>query len=40
MIKQILYLIWGMGMVFGFAFGIVWLAIRLNNWLNDEKMDS
>jgi hypothetical protein len=40
MIKQILYLIWGMAMVFGFAFGIVWLAIRLNNWLNDEKMDS
>jgi hypothetical protein len=40
MIKQILYLIWGMGMVFGFAFGIVWLAIRLNNLLNDEKMDS
>ena len=40
MIKQILYLIWGTGMVFGIAFGIVWLAIKINDLLHDEKMDS
>jgi hypothetical protein len=40
MIKQILYLIWGMAMVFGIIFGIMWLAIKINDWLSDEKMDS
>jgi hypothetical protein len=40
MIKQILYLIWGMGMVFGIIFGIMWLAIKINDWLSDEKVDS
>lgn len=40
MIKQILYLIWGMGMVFSIAAGIAWLAIKINDFLSDEKMDS
>lgn len=40
MIQQILYLIWGLSMVVGIAFGIMWLAIKLNNWLDDEQMDS
>jgi hypothetical protein len=40
MIKQILYLILGVGTTFLIAFGIVWLAIKLNDWLSDEKMDS
>ena len=39
MIKQILYLILGVGFTF-FAFGIVYLAIKLNDWLQNEKMDS
>ena len=40
MIKQILYLILGLGSTFLFAFGIVYLAIKLNDWLYNEKMDS
>jgi hypothetical protein len=40
MIKQILYLILGVGSTFLFAFGIVWLAIKINDWLHDEKMHS
>jgi hypothetical protein len=40
MIKQILYLILGVGMTFGIVFGIMWLAIKLNDWLYNEKMDS
>jgi hypothetical protein len=40
MIKQIIYLILGVGSTFLFAFGIVWLAIKLNDWLYNEKMDS
>ena len=40
MIKQILYLILGVGSTFLFAFGIVYLAIKLNDWLYNEKMDS
>jgi len=40
MIKQILYLILGVGTTFLIAFGIVWLAIKLNDWLIDEKVDS
>jgi hypothetical protein len=40
MIKQILYLILGVGTTFLIAFGIVWLAIKLNDWLSNEKMDS
>ena len=40
MIKQILYLIFGVGFTFLFAFSIVYLAIKLNDWLHDEKMDS
>jgi hypothetical protein len=37
MIKQILYLIFGMGMVFGITIGIAWLAIKINDWLSDDK---
>ena len=40
MIKQILYLIWGIGMVFGIAAGIAWLANKINDFLSNEKMDS
>ena len=40
MIKQILYLILGVGTTFLIAFGIVWLAIKLNDWLHNEKVDS
>lgn len=40
MIKQILYLILGVGSTFLFTFGIVYLAIKLNDWLYNEKMDS
>ena len=40
MIKQILYLILGVGTTFLIAFGIVWLAIKLNDWLSNEKVDS
>jgi hypothetical protein len=40
MIKQILYLILGVSMTFGIVFGIMWLAIKLNDWLYNEKMDS
>jgi hypothetical protein len=40
MIKQILYLILGVGFTFFFALGIVKLAIKLNDWLHNEKMDS
>lgn len=40
MIKQILYLILGVGMTFGIVFEIMWLAIKINDWLSDEKMDS
>jgi hypothetical protein len=39
-IKQILYLILGVGMTFGIVFGIMWLAIKINDWLHNEKMDS
>jgi hypothetical protein len=39
-IKQILYLIIGVGTTFLIALGIVKLAIKLNDWLSDEKMDS
>ena len=40
MIKQILYLILGVGFTFLFAIGIVKLAIKLNDWFGNEKMDS
>ena len=40
MIKQILYLILGVSFTFLFAFSIVYLAIKLNDWLHNEKMDS
>jgi|LauGreDrversion4_2_1035121.scaffolds.fasta_scaffold3807281_2 hypothetical protein len=40
MIKQILYLILGVGITFGIVFGIMWLAIKLNDLLHNEKMDS
>jgi hypothetical protein len=40
MIKQILYLILGVGMTFGIVFGIMKLAIKVNDWLHNEKMDS
>jgi hypothetical protein len=40
MIKQILYLILGVGMTFSIVFGIMWLAIKINDWLHNEKMDS
>jgi hypothetical protein len=40
MIKQILYLIWGLGMTFGIIFGIMYAAIKINDWLSDEKVDS
>jgi hypothetical protein len=40
MIKQILYLILGVGSIFLFAFGIMWLAIKINDLLHNEKMDS
>jgi hypothetical protein len=40
MIKQILYLILGVGTTFLIAVCIVKLAIKLNDWLGNEKMDS
>jgi hypothetical protein len=40
MVKQILYLILGVGSTFLIALGIVKLAIKLNDWLSNEKMDS
>jgi len=40
MIKQILYLILGVSFTFLFAIGIVKLAIKLNDWFGNEKMDS
>ena len=40
MIQQILYLILGVGTTFLIALGIVKLAIKLNDWLGNEKMDS
>jgi hypothetical protein len=40
MIKQILYLILGVGSIFLFAFSIMWLAIKINDLLHNEKMDS
>jgi hypothetical protein len=40
MIKQILYLIWGLVMTAGIVSGIMYAAIKINDWLSDEKMDS
>ena len=40
MLKQILYLILGVGTTFLIALGIVKLAIKINDWFGNEKMDS
>jgi uncharacterized protein YneF (UPF0154 family) len=39
MITKILYLISGLIILVGIIGGIMWLAIKLNDWLNDETVD-
>jgi hypothetical protein len=39
MITKILYLISGLIILVGITGGIMWLAIKLNDWLNDETVD-
>ena len=40
MIKQILYLVSGLIMIAGIISGIMYVAIKINDWLSDEKLDS
>ena len=40
MIKQIIYLIWGLGMTAVIIFCIMYAAIKINDWLSDDKVDS
>ncbi len=40
MIKQILYLISGLIIIAGIISGIMYSAIKINDWLSDDKMDS
>ena len=40
MIKQILYLISGLIIIAGIISGIMYVAIKINDWLSDEKVDS
>jgi hypothetical protein len=40
MIKQIFYLISGLLIIAGIISGIMYSAIKINDWLSDDKMDS
>jgi hypothetical protein len=40
MIKQIFYLISGLLIIVGIISGIMYSAIKINDWLSDDKMDS
>jgi hypothetical protein len=40
MIKQILYLISGLIIIAGIISGIMYSAIKINDWLSDDKVDS
>jgi hypothetical protein len=40
MIKQIFYLISGLLIIAGIISGIMYVAIKINDWLSDDKMDS
>jgi hypothetical protein len=40
MIKQILYLISGLVIIAGIISGIMYAAIKINDWLSDDKVDS
>jgi len=37
MIKQILYLISGLVIIAGIISGIMYVAIKINDWLSDDK---
>ena len=40
MIKQIFYLISGLLIIAGIISGIMYVAIKINDWLSDDKADS
>jgi hypothetical protein len=40
MIKQIFYLISGLLIIVGIISGIMYVAIKINDWLSDDKVDS
>jgi hypothetical protein len=40
MIKQIFYLISGLLIITGIISGIMYVAIKINDWLSDDKVDS
>jgi hypothetical protein len=40
MIKQILYLVSGLIIIAGIISGIMYVAIKINDWLSDDKVDS
>jgi hypothetical protein len=40
MIKQIFYLISGLLIIAGIISGIMYVAIKINDWLSDDKVDS
>jgi hypothetical protein len=40
MIKQIFYLISGLLIIAGIISGIMYSAIKINDWLSDDKVDS
>jgi hypothetical protein len=40
MIKQIFYLISGLLIIAGIIAGIMYVAIKINDWLSDDKVDS
>jgi hypothetical protein len=40
MIKQIFYLISGLLIIAGIISGIMYVAIKINDWLSDDKLDS
>jgi len=40
MIKQIFYLISGLLIIAGIISDIMYVAIKINDWLSDDKVDS
>jgi len=40
MIKQIFYLVSGLLIIAGIISGIMYVAIKINDWLSDDKVDS
>jgi len=40
MIKQIFYLISGLLIIAGIISGIMYVAIKINDWLSGDKVDS